>query len=438
MNSLNACTQLLLLLSPTRFESGACCVWLSMSTSLPRCPVAGCGEWKHHQSRRGGSNRWWYSVDSNRHLLVGQLDEALVSLPCNDHICPNCYKCIRRTPPQAHGLLDELVAAADEQPPTPPPPSSPPTSQSPPPQQSPPPLPPPPPSPPPPPPPTSATHQRTPPPASLVNIHRSASATKRALVQLVNQQLPHTVELVNSARVREYTHTEKQCLLDDWAQGDEWTRWGLEWMHNLDKHKRKRWRLTLRHILAQPADQRPAMCMKRVSGQRWSASNTLDAEQRIFDAVMAMRHRRLPVTMKQLRALAIKFSAQQSFKASAKFALSFIKRWRLSQRARTTTKNISSAKVLKLAMGWQAQFWKKSFSVNGEWINPSTFWNMDETSVYLDMPPAKTLDMVGAKSVEIATTKHEYTRVAVVLCCNRTGVMLDPLVIHKCHKDTKN
>ena len=254
----------------------------------------------------------------------------------------------------------------------------------------------------------------------------------------MNQQLPHAVKRVNSGRVREYSHTEKQYLLDEWEQGDEWVRWGLEWMHNLDKIKRARWRRTLREIMALPANERPAMCMRRINGQQWSASNTLDAEQRIFDAVMAMRHRRLPVTMKQLRALAIKFSVRQSFKASAKFALSFMKRWRLSHRARTTTKDISSAKVVKLAMGWQAQFWRRSFPVQGEWINPSTLWNMDETSVYLGMPPAKTLDIVGAKSVEIATTKHEYTRVAVVLCCNRTGMMLDPLVIHKCHKDTKN
>ena len=238
--------------------------------------------------------------------------------------------------------------------------------------------------------------------------------------------------------MREYTHTEKQYLLDAWGRGDEWARWGLEWMHNMDKYKRSRWRRTLREIAALPPDQRPAMCTRRVNGQQWSASNTLEVEQRIFDAVMTMRHIRLPVSMKQLRALAIKFSVRHTFKASAKFALSFMRRWRLSQRARTTTKDISSAKVLKLALGWQAQFWKRSFPVQGEWIHRSTLWNMDETSVYLDMPPAKTLAMVGAKSVEIATTGHEYTRVAVVLWCNATGTLVDPLVIHKCDKDAKN
>ena len=100
---------------------------LHMPGALPRCPVTGCSVWKH-SLKKGGSSRRWYSVDSNRHLLVNQLDEALAALPCNDHICPNCYKRIRRLPPPAHNLLDELAAAADEQPLTPP--SSPPTSQT--------------------------------------------------------------------------------------------------------------------------------------------------------------------------------------------------------------------------------------------------------------------------------------------------------------------
>ena len=85
-----------------------------------RCPVTGCGVWKNALTKRGGSSRRWYRVDSNRHLLLGQLDEALVALPYNDHICPNCYKHIRSTPPPPPDLLDELTAAADQQPPSPP------------------------------------------------------------------------------------------------------------------------------------------------------------------------------------------------------------------------------------------------------------------------------------------------------------------------------
>jgi hypothetical protein len=239
-------------------------------------------------------------------------------------------------------------------------------------------------------------------------------------------------------RVREYTHSEKQQLLDAWQAGDEWVRWGLEWMHNMDRKKRQRWGRTLVQIATLPTLQRPAMCMKRINGQRWSASNELEVEQLIFNAVLEMRNKRLPVSMKQLRALAIKFSVRPTFKASAQFALSFMRRWRMSRRTRTTTKDISSTKVLRLALSWQVQFWMRKFPVHGAWVDPSSLWNMDETSVYLDMPPSKTLDFVGAKSVEILTTQHDYTRVAVVLCCNRTGEMLDPLVIHKCSKNSRN
>ena len=82
-----------------------------------------------------------FSVDSNRHLLVGLLDEALAALPCNDHICPNCYKRIHRpSRPQPHNLLDALTAAADAQPPTPPLPPSPPSTSAPPPPPPPPPV----------------------------------------------------------------------------------------------------------------------------------------------------------------------------------------------------------------------------------------------------------------------------------------------------------
>ena len=83
-----------------------------MSATHQYCPVVGCGVRRDNLLKRGGSDRRWYSVDSNRHLLTGLLDEAMAALPCNDHICPNCYKRIRRLPPPARNLLEELTAAA--------------------------------------------------------------------------------------------------------------------------------------------------------------------------------------------------------------------------------------------------------------------------------------------------------------------------------------
>ena len=133
--------------------SNRCVQAVSVSKRIPRCPVTGCGVRKDKLSQRGGSKRWWYSLDSNRHLLVGQIDRSLATNPCNDLICPGCYLRIHPRPPR-YNLLDQLAAAADEQPLSPPPPPPPSSSQPPPPSPTPPPQPQPSQSPPPPPLPT--------------------------------------------------------------------------------------------------------------------------------------------------------------------------------------------------------------------------------------------------------------------------------------------
>ena len=84
----------------------------NMSRPIAQCPVASCRVWRGNVAR--SNKQRWYSLESNRHLLVDQLDATLAALPHNDTICPNCYKRIRRLPPSARNLLDELTAAADE------------------------------------------------------------------------------------------------------------------------------------------------------------------------------------------------------------------------------------------------------------------------------------------------------------------------------------
>src|ERR1700728_2522868 len=58
-------------------------------------------------------------------------------------------------------------------------------------------------------------------------------------------------------------------------------------------------------------------------------------------------------------------------------------------------------------------------------------YNMDETAIYLDAPGKTTIDVIGAHTVEIATTDHEKDRVTVVICVSSDGMMLSPLVIHR-------
>ena len=307
----------------------------------------------------------WYALPAEYTLEVD--DDRVAQHP---YVCQLCRN--RHDDPSIHlkgrirkaPRLELLVTVATTSPPPPPiptPPSQPPSASPPP---SPPPPPPPPSSPPPPSPHPTPTHNALPvgrrcSNRSPLRILHSALVTKRAIAQLVNEEPPLPVQRVRSARVREYTHQEKRHLLALWKNGNDWQRCGVEWLHNLDKQKRKRW--TLASIATLPADKRPTMDMRRISGLGWQADNTEEVEQKIFDSVMAMRHKRLPVSLKQLRALAVKFSMEPTFKASARFALSFMSRWRISRRARTTTKDVSSARVLKLALVWQVQFWRNNF-----------------------------------------------------------------------------
>ena len=45
-----------------------------------------------------------------------------------------------------------------------------------------------------------------------------------------------------------------------------------------------------------------------------------------------------------------------------------------------------------------------------------------------------TVDEIGAKTIEIGTTQHDKKRVSVLLCINRAGGMVTPLVIHRCYE----
>ena len=57
--------------------------------------------------------------------------------------------------------------------------------------------------------------------------------------------------------------------------------------------------------------------------------------------------------------------------------------------------------------------------------------NMDETPVYMDMVPSKTVDVKGGKTIKIRTTKSEKSRVTAALSCTAAGNMLPPMIIFK-------
>ena len=63
--------------------------------------------------------------------------------------------------------------------------------------------------------------------------------------------------------------------------------------------------------------------------------------------------------------------------------------------------------------------------------------NMDETPLTFDMPPNRTINNTGEKTVKIRTTGNEKNQVTVVLACRGEGSKLKPMVIFK-HKTIPN
>ena len=57
--------------------------------------------------------------------------------------------------------------------------------------------------------------------------------------------------------------------------------------------------------------------------------------------------------------------------------------------------------------------------------------NMDETPVYFDLIPNKTIDRVGTKSCIVRSTGSEKRHITVVLTVRAIGCMLPPMIIFK-------
>jgi hypothetical protein len=93
-------------------------------------------------------------------------------------------------------------------------------------------------------------------------------------------------------------------------------------------------------------------------------------------------------------------------------------------RLRTTHKDVNTPALQSAAEDFRVtnkHIWSKYKDIK--------IWNMDETAVYLDAPGNRTIDLIGAHTVEIATTKHEKDRVTVVLCVSSDGERKPPLLI---------
>ena len=128
------------------------------------------------------------------------------------------------------------------------------------------------------------------------------------------------------------------------------------------------------------------------------------------------------------------------FKASRGWLSKFMKRHNLSLRAKT-----SMAQKLPTQLDQHIEKFTNYLRTTREEeeIYNDMILNMDETPVFFDTVPNKTVDIKGTKTVKVRTTRSEKRHVTLVLTVTASGEMLPPMVIFKgkrtigcCNKQT--
>jgi len=170
--------------------------------------------------------------------------------------------------------------------------------------------------------------------------------------------------------------------------------------------------------------QRPkSMCRAAGGGRDPKLSEAQEAEVKQY--VLSLR--RSPARPRVTRVMVSMYiQSKYGIQLGRKGIAGLMARQRLSERKRTTTKEVNTPRMREIKFHWTNKFAPFFADTDHRWII-----NIDETSVYRDAPGDRTIDEVGAKTVEIGTTQHDADRVAVLLCINRAGTMFTPLIIHK-------
>jgi hypothetical protein len=176
---------------------------------------------------------------------------------------------------------------------------------------------------------------------------------------------------------------------------------------------------------AKPQSEQRPLTARRSSGGGRKSMLTKEQEAEVKQHVLSLR--RSPARPRVTRVMvAMYIKERYDVELGRKGIAGLMRRQRLSERKRTTTKEVNTPRMLEIKRHWTNKFASFFATTNHQWII-----NIDETSVYRDAPGDRTIDEIGAKTVEIGSTQHDADRVAILLCINRAGTMFTPLIIHK-------
>ncbi len=167
---------------------------------------------------------------------------------------------------------------------------------------------------------------------------------------------------------------------------------------------------------------------KNKKGQGRKVSYPLDVEEALYKWVLEKREvDNVPISSFALKtkALSLIRPILPNFKASDGWLRGFRMRYNLVMRARTSIAQMLPADLESKVCNFRQQV--KFVRQNGD-FDYAYIENMDETPVYMDMVPSRTIDKKGKK---VRTTKSEKCRVTAVLACTATGDMLPPMIVFK-------
>ena len=155
-----------------------------------------------------------------------------------------------------------------------------------------------------------------------------------------------------------------------------------------------------------------------------------EVDDKLLEWLLSMRERHLCVSTQMLRdkAKAAITEHNPSFQASEGWLRKFMRRHSIVLRAKTSV-------AQKLPKDLEAKietFYKdvQNLRENGKYSN-ELIGNMDETPLYFDMIPSRSLEKRGAKEVRVKSTGAQKRHITVVLACTGAGKMLPPMIIFK-------
>lgn len=238
-----------------------------------------------------------------------------------------------------------------------------------------------------------------------VNTHSHISAT---------EEIPKP----RRGKYKSYSIMEKKAILEETLTASTCS---VALKHNMSESTIRLWR-------KQDLDAQRHKRSGRLPGGGHPLSYPTELDEDIHAWVLQRRDRNLAVSTHDIQMYAKEVIQPHSpqFKASYGWVQKFMKRNNLTLRAKT-----SQSQKLPGSYETDVTSFREFIGRNRRRQDPSYIMNMDETPLYFDNVPNRTVEQVGAKSVKVRTTGGEKKRCTVVLGITHTGEFMKTMVIFK-------